>query len=417
MISLISVRDLKFLERRKKMNDVVLTEQQEELVNRIIDWFWNSKEPISSYTGEAGCGKTVVMSEVIRRLGLHEWEVAPMCYTGTAALVLRSKGLTNSRTIHSWIFKPVFVRDNEQYDAYLNRYKTKLIFVDKQLPPDVKLICIDEASFVPMSLKQKLLDKGVKILCCGDLNQLPPVGDNPAFLIEKDIFKLTQIMRQDKDSGIVQIAHKILNGEELYPGTYDNVDIIEQEDLTDDMLMNADMILCGKNVTRDKYNTKMRRLRGIDPKRKIPEHGEKVICRKNNWRYDLDGISLANGLTGTVVNYPTVASISKDRSWFKINFKPFAFNRTFIDLKCSFEYFNASKEKKDVLRNSKYTRGERFELAYCITTHLSQGSQYNDGIYISEWLGGDIMKHLDYTGITRFAKHCTFVLRSRKQYW
>lgn len=68
--------------------------------------------------------------------------------------------------------------------------------------------------------------------------------------------------------------------------------------------------------------------------------------QKNNWRYDLDGISLANGLTGTVVNYPTVASISKDRSWFKINFKPFAFNRTFIDLKCSFEYFNASKEKK-----------------------------------------------------------------------
>lgn len=390
-----------------------LTTEQEELVDQIVDWFWNKNaDPVFEYTGKAGCGKSVVMSEAIRKMGLHPWEVAPAAFTGTASLVLRSKGLFNAKTIHSWIFTPKFVRDENQYDAYLNRYKTKLIFVDKDLPPEVKLMCIDEASFVPMSLKKKLLDKGVKILACGDLNQLPPVGDNPAFLTSKNIFELTQIMRQEESSGIVQIANKILNNEKLSPGTYDNVDIIEENDITDDMLMKADIVLCGKNKTRDYYNRRIRTLCGIEPDKKIPMHGEKVICRKNNWRYDLDGINLVNGMTGIVADYPTVGSISRNNKFFKIDFTPFSFNRTFKDLKCSYEYFSASKEKKEILRNSKWIKGERFELGYCITTHLSQGSQYNNGIYISEWLGGDIIKNLDYTGITRFAKHCTFVLRN-----
>lgn len=43
---------------------------------------------------------------------------------------------------------------------------------------------------------------------------------------------------------------------------------------------------------------------------------------------------------------------------------------------------------------------------------MSQGNQYNQGLYISEYLrfGREIQSRLDYTGLTRFRKHCTFVL-------
>lgn len=388
-----------------------LTDEQSELVNRITDWFYDkSASQIFEYTGGAGTGKSVVMTEAIRSIGLQEWQVAPAAYTGTAALVLCSKGLINAKTIHSWIFKPKLVPDHTQYDAYLNRYRMKLVFMDKDLPIEVKLMCIDEASFVPLSLKEKLLSKGVKILACGDLNQLPPVMEAPAFLTNPD-FRLTKIMRQNESSGIVTLSNRILNGETIKPGTYGNVDVIKESDLTDDILLNADIVLCGKNTTRYSLNKHIRKLNGIDPYRKLPIHGEKMICRKNNWTYSIDGISLANGLTGIVSNFPSISSLSRDKSYFKMDFKPFAFDKVFRNLKCNYEYFTASKEKRDILKNSKRASHEWFELGYCITTHLSQGSQYRDGVYISEYLNRDIQRNLDYTGITRFSDHCTFVIK------
>ena len=62
------------------------------------------------------------------------------------------------------------------------------------------------------------------------------------------------------------------------------------------------------------------------------------------------------------------------------------------------------------IKNSPYSVGERFEFAYAITTHLSQGAQYPSGIYIHEYLGKDIQKNLDYTGVTRFKKFLIYVI-------
>jgi ATP-dependent exoDNAse (exonuclease V) alpha subunit len=58
--------------------------------------------------------------------------------------------------------------------------------------------------------------------------------------------------------------------------------------------------------------------------------------------------------------------------------------------------------------------GEKFEFGYAITTHLSQGSQYFNGIYLQEYFGGgyDINKRLNYTGITRFRHKCIYVIPS-----
>ena len=49
------------------------------------------------------------MNEIISRLGLDMSQVAPMAYTGAAAIVMRTKGLFNARTIHSWLYEPKII--------------------------------------------------------------------------------------------------------------------------------------------------------------------------------------------------------------------------------------------------------------------------------------------------------------------
>lgn len=399
-----------------------LNEEQEKIISEAVDWYNNSSEQIFQINGSAGTGKTTVLKEIINRLNLYDDEVAPMAYTGAAAIVLRTKGFFNAKTIHSWFYVAKEVPDKTRYNRYLNRYETKIIFVPKEIPPEIRLVCIDEAGTVPMKMRKTILNSHRKVIVLGDLNQLPPVSDTPAFLYTGKVHTLSKIMRQNETSGIVYLANEILKGNPLKVGTYGNATVITSNDITDDMLKESDIILCGLNKTRDIYNAKCRKMNGIDPKQKLPSHGEKIICRKNNWIYEVDGISMANGLCGEVLNYPSMHSLTEDGNGFKIDFKPTMFDMSFKNVLCSYFFFNATKDQKDMIRESpsyKYKHGvigNLFELGYAITTHLSQGSQYRKGIYIAESMRKSIIKNLDYVGITRFSDSCIFVLRDKKYF-
>lgn len=403
---------------------MVFNEEQEKVIAEAVDWFNNSSEQIFQISGSAGTGKTTVLKEIINRLKLADEDVAPMAYTGAAAIVLRTKGFYNSKTIHSWLYRAVEIPDYRRYNAYLNRYETKTEFRAKELPFNIKLICIDEAGCVPFDMKKEILASNRKVIALGDLNQLSPVASTAAFLYTGEVHYLTKIMRQNEESGIVYLANEILKGNELKEGNYGNATVINQRDLTDDMIKNySDIILCGFNTTRDIYNKRCRELNGIDPAQKLPSHGERIICRKNNWAQEIDGISMANGLCGVVYDYPSMHAIAKKGSIFRVDFKPTMFDMIFRGVVCSYRYFNATKSMKDSIRSSPSIKrklgvtGNLFELGYAITTHLSQGSQYTKGIYIAEtFYDKSEQKKLDYVGITRFSDSCIFVLRPNKFY-
>ena len=90
----------------------------------------------------------------------------------------------------------------------------------------------------------------------------------------------------------------------------------------------------------------------------------------------------------------------------------------FGGLKCDYEYFIAPYDQKNFLKNSKYGRGEKFEYAYAITSHLAQGAQYPVGIYIQDMFPDrQLQKNLDYTGATRFSKQLIFVIPNRKSFF
>lgn len=398
---------------------MIYNEEQEKVIQGAVDHVkyggWKSDQ-IYQISGKPGTGKTEVLMEIIRRIGIPLQRVAPMAYVGQAASVMRTRGLVNAKTIHSWLYKLTEVELLDELgkpiiDEIFNKPKLVLKFLPIKLD-NIDYIIVDEASTVPMRMRADIERQGLPIIAVGDLNQLPPVKDKPAFLVGGEVHYLTQIMRQHKDSGIVYLSELILNDKPISCGLYGkDALVIEEKDLTDQMLENAFIVLCGTNKTRDRLNKKIRNeLFGIY--NDVPQHGEKIICRKNNWNIEIDGISLTNGLIGSVTSYPTVEQFDGDK--FYIDFKPDLIQSYYPHLGCNYNYFNGNYDQRMLIKSTPYTQGELFEPANVITTHLSQGGQYPNGVYIQEYLSRDIQKHLNYTGVTRFQHYMIYVIPNRK---
>lgn len=392
-------------------------EDQQKVIDAAVYWYHYSSDLVFQYTGLAGTGKSFVLAEIINRLGIPRERVATMAYTGAAAIVLRQKGIHNAKTIHSWLYQPVeeliYDKDGKVImDEYLNRPKFRLTFEPKPLT-NIDLIVIDEASMVPMNMKQEIESRGIKIIATGDLGQLPPVADEPAYLYKGNVMELKQVMRQGLDSGIVYIANRVRKGLPVPKGTYKEVTVIDYDELTDQMVMGADVVLCGKNNTRDFINNRIRHdLKGIETE--LPAFGEIMVCRKNNWDMEVSGINLANGLRGKVINQPGVEGF--DGKTYTIDFQPEGIDKYFNDLKCDYNYLISPHNKKMYIKNDRYSKGEKMEFGYALTTHLSQGSQYRNVIYIEEYLSSDIQNRLNYTGVTRATNSLIYVKQKKKFY-
>ncbi len=402
---------------------IQLTDEQQNLISTAVKWYFSAESgQVFQYSAPAGAGKSTVMHAIIEGIGLDDSEVAPMAYTGAAAIVMRINGFSNACTIHSWLYT---LKETSVLDESTNKFKKKHKFVYRGISPAIyRLICIDEASMVPNHMLQDILRSGIKVLVCGDLNQLPPVNDNPAFLYNGEVHYLSKIMRQAEGSAIVELSRKILNGVDLIPGDYGEVVVLTQSDFNkymNQIISSNDIVICGLNSTRDNLNNLIR-TDILGKHGTLPKLGEKIICRKNNWTIDVDGINLANGLCGTVKSNPDISNFNKG-GIFEIDFTPDLFPYiTFSNIKCDYKYLMADSKTRREMKtfNSPLYRpnGEKFEFGYCITTHLSQGSQYKKGVYLQEFMmgGRDINIHLNYTGLTRFREFCVFVVPDRRVY-
>jgi hypothetical protein len=132
------------------------TDEQEKLIQDAVNWYWNSPEQVFQFAGGPGTGKSVVLNEIIRRIGLLPEQVETMAYTGAAAIVMRTKGLIRSKTIHSTMYEMVSeplldVEGKPVLDPYFNTPIEMVTFVPRNLS-NIKLFAIDEAGTVPMSM-------------------------------------------------------------------------------------------------------------------------------------------------------------------------------------------------------------------------------------------------------------------------
>ena len=403
------------------------TDEQERIITDAVNWFHFSSEQLFEISGGAGVGKSVTIMEIVKRLKLKAYEYLPVAYTGAAAIVMRMKGFPNAKSIHSTFYhlekikRPIDPNSNDPYNVnttfnlVMEQYQFVPIPVGG-IPRNIRLIIIDEGYMVPDYMRDTITKHGIKILVCGDAQQLPPIGGGPAFLTGNGIHWLTQIMRQEQHNPIIYLASRAIKGEPIHCGYYGpNVMVIEDKDLTNEMVIKVGNVICGTNRTRDMFNFRIRDLLGRQAN--VPEFGDRVICRNNNWNIETEGISLANGLQGYIVS-PIDAScfIDSNKDVFEFDFLPDCLNTPFYDLKVNYPYLISNYDNRNRIKSTKYTRGELFEFSYAITTHLSQGSEYPAGIYFEEFLKPDIQNSLIYTGITRFKQFMIYVKPSKK-YW
>ena len=165
---------------------IVLTDEQEKIVEEAVDFYYNSPDQIFQISGGPGTGKSVVMHEIANRLNLKPEEIAPMAFMGQAAIVMLLNGFYNAKTIHSWVYEPVErykTKDGKIiFNEHLNRPMTETVFVPKDTLNGIKVIFVDEGGNVPYEMRKDILAFGIKVIVCGDLDQLPSVTGKPAFL-------------------------------------------------------------------------------------------------------------------------------------------------------------------------------------------------------------------------------------------
>lgn len=398
---------------------ITLTDEQEEIKNKAVNWFKNSSSQVFEISGKAGTGKSLLISEILRSLNLNLNEFYPMAYTGQAAIVMRTKGFSTARSIHSTLYELV---DDEEKNSITKTFgipgKRKTFRLRKFIDPTVRLFFIDEGYMVPHNMVKDILSFGVKVIVAGDDHQLPPIGGQPGFLTGYGVNRLTKLMRQSETSGIIYIANRVSESLPIHSGQYGSeVLVIDEDDFIPEMIGFADCICCGTNRTRDYLNSYIRDLAGF--KGNFPWMGEQVICRKNNWDIEYNGIALANGLRGTVLTQPEVTKF--DGKTFKINFKPDLTNTVFFDIDVNYKYFISPVDVRNEMKSFetdryKYEKGEYFEFAYALTTHLCQGSEYQNGIYFEEFLKQQIQAQLNYTGVTRFKNKLIYVKKKKKYF-
>ena len=397
-----------------------LTPKQQKIVDAAVDWYYNSSEQIFQFAGNPGTGKSVVMNAILEAIKIDPDRVAPMAYVGAAAINMRLKGMRNAKTIHSWIYETIEMPILDEFgkvimNKYFNRPEVRFKIIPKDLP-EIDLLAIDEGGTVPLRMRKDILSRGKKVLVAGDLDQLPPVGDSPAFLIDDKIYILDEIMRQASNSAIIYLCQRAKRGLPIHTGVYGNeVIVLEEKDfelIAPKILPLAGVVLCGKNETREKY-TNMIRYEILGKKNIMPDCGEKLICRINDWRMESGGINLTNGLTGRVLNQPDVSTF--DGKCFRIDFLPDLNPVPFINIPVDYGFFTADVSRRKDIKNFNYRFGEAFEYGYVETVHVAQGSQWKTGVYFEEYLPSN-NNQLNYTALSRFSNKCIYVKKNRK-YW
>ncbi len=394
----------------EKSTGVELDALQAEAVKEAV------KNGLLVITGGPGTGKTTTINTIIKYFELEGMDMFLAAPTGRAAKRMSETTGYEARTIHRMLEVNGGVEGNAGFDR------------NEQNPLETDLIIIDEMSMVDISLMCALLKAvvaGTRLILVGDVNQLPSVGPGSVLkdIIDSQVFhvvRLTKIFRQASQSDIVVNAHKINRGE---PVVLDNKsrDFFFLKRYEADVIISVVIQLIRqklpKYVDAQPYDiqvlTPMRKgLLGVErlntilqqylnpPDRNKAEkeygqglfrEGDKVMQIRNNYQLEWEvrskyGIPVDRGMG--------------------------VFNGDMGVIRCIETFSETMTVEFDEGRMVEYSfkQLEELELAYAITIHKSQGSEY-PAVVIPLLSGPRLLmnRNLLYTAVTRARKCVTVV--------
>ncbi|HAT4078162.1 ATP-dependent RecD-like DNA helicase [Clostridium perfringens] len=387
----------------EKKNNITFAESQKDA---IISAFQNGIEII---TGGPGTGKTTIIKciiEIFETCGLKVLLGAP---TGRAAKRMSESTGKEATTIHRMLDMGVFEKEESVFVTNAEEHS---------LEADV--VIIDEASMIDITLMNALLKSikvGTRLIIVGDVDQLPSVGAGNVLndFIESGftkVVRLKEIFRQGKESMIVVNAHKINKGEMPKLNEKGTDFFFIRNDIQEGILNTIiDLI----NTRLPKFNSNWDKSKSIQvlvpmkkgvlgvtnlneriqnvlnpkaPYKKEKEfrsmvfrEGDKVMQIKNNYclkwtriagKGEHEGLGVFNGDMGFI------ESIDLEGKKLSIIFD----------------------DERRVIYDFMYL--DELDLAYAITIHKSQGSEF-PVVIIPAYMGAPLLmnRNLLYTGITR----------------
>ncbi|MBW3095872.1 ATP-dependent DNA helicase [Pseudohoeflea coraliihabitans] len=369
--------------------------QQDEALKAVSRWLKEGRSPLFRLFGYAGTGKTTLARHFAEHV---DGDVLFAAFTGKAAQVLRARGASNAKTIHSLIYRP---RGEEAVeDEETGRTTVSPMFsINRQSPlAKAALIVIDECSMVDEALGRDLLSFGTPVLVLGDPGQLPPISGGGFFTEHEPDCLLTEIHRQARDNPIIDLAMQVREGRQIAHGDYGSAQVIDKRAVTQELVLDADQVLVGTNRTRRRYNQRLRELKGFS--QMFPQSGDKLVCLRNDPAKGLLNGSLWQVMTSSKETVkPGINLLVKpedddmDRGAAKIKL-----------LKAAFETPEA-----EVPWTTK-KRYDDFDFGYALTVHKAQGSQWNNVVVFDEsWAFRDNRERWLYTAITRASERLTVV--------
>ncbi|MGA6113709.1 ATP-dependent RecD-like DNA helicase [Agrobacterium sp. CFBP2214] len=374
---------------------MLFSPQQDEALKAVSRWLKEGRTPVFRLFGYAGTGKTTLAKHFAENV---DGEVLFAAFTGKAAQVLRSRGATNARTIHSLIYRPrgeETVEDEETGKTSI----APMFSINRQSPlAKAALIIIDECSMVDEQLGKDLMSFGTPILVLGDPGQLPPVSGGGFFTEQEPDYLLSEIHRQAKDNPIIHLAMDVREGREIMRGDYGSAQVISKSEVTQSLVLDADQVLVGTNRTRRRYNQRLRELKGFTAD--YPQSGDKLVCLRNDPAKGLLNGSLWQVMSSSRETVKPGINLmirpeddDMDRGAAKIKL-----------LKAAFE------DVETEIPWSTRKRYDEFDFGYALTAHKAQGSQWNNVVLFDEsYAFRDSRERWLYTAITRAAETLTIV--------
>lgn len=403
---------LEFIEKKNGLE--LETEQRNAVVEAV-------RNGVLVITGGPGTGKTTTINALIQYFELEGMDIYLAAPTGRAAKRMTETTGYEASTIHR-LLELTGMMEESSAAAHFER--------NEENPLEADVIIIDEMSMVDISLMHALLTAvqvGTRLILVGDVNQLPSVGPGRVLkdIIDSQCFcvvKLNKIFRQATESDIVVNAHKINAGQEISINN-NSKDFFFLKRYDADVIVASIVYLVQKKLPPyveakpldiqvltpmrkgllgvERLNEVLQKyLNPADKKKREKEHGgglfregDKVMQIKNNYQLEWEirgkynipvekGVGVFNGDMGIVHEINTYAE-----------------TMTVVFEECRYVEYT-------------FKQLEELELAYAVTIHKSQGSEYP--AVILPLLGGPKMlmsRNLLYTAVTR-AKRCVTVVGS-----
>ncbi|MBQ3389518.1 MAG: ATP-dependent RecD-like DNA helicase [Firmicutes bacterium] len=367
-------------------------------------------------TGGPGTGKTTIINTIVRMFEASGFEIALAAPTGRAAKRITETSGFEAKTLHRLLeYSRLGEGDEGMYFAR-----------DEESPLEADVVIVDEASMIDILLMKALLcamKPGSRLVLVGDADQLPPVGAGNVLrdMIDSEMVhtvKLNRIFRQAQESLIVVNAHRINHGEYPYYNEKDK-DFFFLRKAGEQRILETILDLCstrlpayyeGLDPVRDiqvispvkkgltgTINLNKELQETLNPPRedlnekqigsRLFREGDKVMQIRNNydiaWRR-IDDFSEGEGIFNGDIGF--IQRIDPEMNEITVVFE----------------------ETRAAVYDA--TRFDELELAYAVTVHKSQGSEYPLVVMPMTWIPPIMAtRNLLYTGVTRARKMVTLV--------